>query len=92
MATTATLERERLYNFLKKYDLDNHYQKFLLNGVHRLSQLKDVVLDDASLEEVGLSRIERQRLRRKVKENVAWKGRFMVNYRLDALLLFAKCS
>lgn len=71
-------EQERLFNFLKKYDLDQYFQKFLLKGVHRLGHLKDVSADDASLDEIGLSRIERLRLKKKVKENVAWRGRIMV--------------
>lgn len=71
-------EQERLFNFLKKYSLHQYYHKFLLKGVHRLSHLKDVCGDDASLDEIGLSRIERLRLRKKVKENVEWMGRFVV--------------
>ena len=74
----AIREQERLYNFLKKYDLHQYYKKFLLKGVHRLSHLKDVSADDASLDEIGLTRIERMRLKKKVKENVAWRGRFVV--------------
>ena len=72
-------EQERLFNFLKKYSLHQYYQKFLLKGVHRLSHLKDVCNDDASLDEIGLTRIERQRLKKKVKENVEWMGRIMVS-------------
>lgn len=75
----VTRERERLFNFLKKYDLQQYYSKFLLKGVHRLTHLKAVLTDEASLDEVGLSRIERMRLRKKVKENVAWKGKIMVS-------------
>ena len=71
-------EQERLFNFLKKYSLHQYYQKFLLKGVHRLNHLKDVCGDDASLDEIGLSRIERQRLKKKVKENVEWRGRIVV--------------
>ncbi len=80
--TQAIHEKERLYNFLKKYDLHKYYQKFLLKGVHRLSHLKDVSVDETSLDEIGLSRIERQRLRKKVRENVAWRGRFVVSLTL----------
>ena len=72
-------EQERLYNFLKKYDLHQYYSKFLLKGVHRLTHLKGVLADEASLDEIGLSRIERMRLKKKVKENVAWRGRVMVS-------------
>ena len=74
-------EQERLYNFLKKYDLHQYYTKFLQKGVHRLTHLKGVLADEASLDEIGLSRIERMRLKKKVKENVAWKGRVMVSQR-----------
>lgn len=72
-------EQERLYNFLKKYDLHQYYQKLTVKGVHRLSHLKAVLGDEASLDEIGLSRIERVRLRKKVKENVAWRGRIVVS-------------
>lgn len=75
-------EQERLFNFLKKYSLHQYYQKFLQKGVHRLNHLKDVCGDDASLDEIGLTRIERQRLKKKVKENVVWVGRFMVSISL----------
>lgn len=85
MATAATLpngealqEQEKLFNFLKKYDLQLHYNKFLQKGVRRLNHLKDVAVDDASLDEIGLSRIERVRLRKKVKENVTRRGKFVV--------------
>lgn len=73
-------EQERLFNFLKKYSLQQYYHKFLMKGVHRLNHLKDVCGDDASLDEIGLSRIERQRLRKKVKENVEWMGRLVVGF------------
>ena len=80
-------EKERLYNFLKKYDLHQYHDKFLVKGVHRLSHLKDVCADEGSMEEIGLSRIERQRLKKKVKENVALRGRIMVrNCRIRAEL------
>ena len=72
-------EQERLYNFLKKYDLHQYYQKLTMKGVHRLTHLKAVLADEASLDEIGLSRIERVRLRKKVKENVAWRGRIVVS-------------
>lgn len=75
----ALREKERLYNFLKKYDLHQYHDKFLLKGVHRLSHLKDVCADEDSMEEIGLSRIERLRLKKKVKENVAWRGKFVVS-------------
>ena len=80
-------EQERLFNFLKKYSLHQYYQKFLLQVVHRLYHLKDVCGDDASLDEIGLSRIERQRLRKKVKENVEWMGRFVVGFLIHQLKL-----
>lgn len=72
-------DQQRLYNFLKHYDLLHYHKKFLEKGVRRLSHLKDVAADDASLDEIGLSRPERLRLRKKVKENVEWKGRIMVS-------------
>ena len=71
-------EQQRLYNFLKHYDLLKKHKKFLEKGVRRLSHLKDVAADDASLDEIGLSRPERLRLRKKVKENVEWMGKFKV--------------
>ena len=74
------LEQEKLFNFLKKYDLQAYYTKFLLKGVHRVNYLKDVVGDDASMDEIGLSRIERVRLRNKIRENLSWKGKFKVIY------------
>lgn len=74
-------EKERLYNFLKKYDLHQHFDKILQKGVHRLTHLKDVCADDSSMDEIGLSRIEKLRLKKKVRENVAWKGRFVVSTR-----------
>lgn len=80
MATSeGRREQERLYNFLSKYELHKYYTKFLEKGVYRLSHLKVVVADDGCLNEIGLSRIERLRLKQKVKENVAWRGRFVVN-------------
>lgn len=87
MATTAAIqpesealqEQEKLFNFLKRYDLHAYYSKFLLEGVRRLNHLKDVG-DDASLDAIGMSRIEKIRLRKKVKENVSWKGKFVVSW------------
>ena len=76
----AQQELEKLFNFLKWYNLHDYYNKFLQNGVCRLNHLKAVAGDDASLDEIGLSRIERVRLKKKVKENVSWKGKFMVTY------------
>ncbi len=72
-------EQEKLYNFLKKYDLQNHYTKFVRSGVRRLSHLKVVAGDDDSLNEIGLTKIEKDRLKTKVKENFSWKGRMVVN-------------
>ena len=77
-------EQERLFNFLKKYDLQQYYSKFLVKGVHRLTHLKGVLADEASLDEVGLSRIERMRLRRKVKEHAGWKGKIVVSVHITA--------
>lgn len=79
-------EQQRLYNFLKHYDLLHYHKKFLEKGVRRLSHLKDVAADDASLDEIGLSRPERLRLRKKVKENVEWMGKFKVHVVNKALL------
>ena len=72
-------DQQRLYNFLKHYDLLHYHKKFLEKGVRRLSHLKDVAADDASLDEIGLSRPEKLRLRKKVKENVEWMGRMKVS-------------
>jgi hypothetical protein len=77
-------EGERLFNFLKKYDLHQYHTKFLHKGVHRLTHLKGVLADEASLDEIGLSRIERNRLRSKVKENVTWRGKLVVSKQLAA--------
>ena len=71
-------DQQRLYNFLKHYDLLHYHKKFLEKGVRRLSHLKDVAADDTSLDQIGLSRPERLRLRKKVKENVEWMGRMKV--------------
>lgn len=83
-----TREQDRLFNFLKKYDLQQYYSKFLLKGVHRLTHLKGVLADEASLDEIGLSRIERMRLRKKVKENVAWKGKIVVRLELTSSVTY----
>ena len=72
------IEQRRLFNFLKRYDLHQYHKAFLENGVKRLTHLKDVAQDDDSLDMVGLSRPERMRLRKKVKENVQWMGRMKV--------------
>lgn len=72
-------EQTRLFNFLKHYDLHQYYPKFVDSGVKRLSHLKDVVADEACLNEIGLTRPERIRLRKKVKENVESFGKFKVS-------------
>ncbi len=71
-------EQTRLFNFLKHYDLHKYFSKFVDSGVKRLTHLKDVAVDDASLNEIGLTRPERIRLRKKVKENVESFGKFKV--------------
>ena len=84
-------DQQRLYNFLKHYDLLQYHKKFLEKGVRRLSHLKDVAADDASLDEIGLSRPERLRLRKKVKENVEWMGKFKVpTFLANSLYKFRK--
>ena len=72
-------EQTRLFNFLKHYDLHQYYSKFMDRGVKRLTHLKDVVADEASLDEIGLTRPEKIRLRKKVKENVESIGKFKVS-------------
>lgn len=71
-------EQTKLYNFLKHYDLHQYYTKFVESGIKRLTHLKDVSADDASLEDIGLSRPERMRLRKKVKENIESFGKLKV--------------
>lgn len=75
----AIQEQEKLFNFLKKYDLQNYYSKFLQSGVRRLNHLKDVAGDEDSLSEIGLTRVERNRLKTKVKENLSRMGKMMVS-------------
>jgi len=88
MATSATplssrdenlLEQEKLYNFLKKYDLQNYYSKFVHCGVRKLSHLKSAAGDEESLSEIGLTKFERNRLKTKFKENFSWKGKVVVS-------------
>ena len=74
-------EQEKLYNFLKKYDLQIYYSKFVRSGVRRLSHLKSVAGDEESLSEIGLTKFERIRLKIKIKENFSWKGKVVVSNR-----------
>ena len=73
-------EQTRLFNFLKHYDLHKYFSKFVDSGVKRLSHLKDVAFDDTSLDDIGLTRPEKIRLRKKIKENVESFGKFKVEY------------
>lgn len=72
-------EQKKLYNFLKHYDLHQYYTKFVERGVRRFAHLKDVAADEATLEEIGLSRLERARFRKKVKENLESFGKLKVH-------------
>lgn len=71
-------EQHRFYNFLRHYDLHHYHQAFLSKGVSKVSHLKN--LDEASLEEVGLTRPERIRLMKKTDENFSLSGKFKVGY------------
>ena len=70
-------EQQRFYNFLQHYELHKYHQKFLAAGVSRISHLKS--LDDKDLEEVGLSRPERNRLFKKLDENFSLPGLIKVS-------------
>ena len=70
-------EQQRFYNFLQHYDLHKYHQKFLAEGVSRISHLK--ALDDKDLEEIGLSRPERNRLFKKLDENFSLPGLIKVS-------------
>ena len=70
-------EQQRFYNFLQHYELHKYHQKFLAAGVSRISHLKP--LDDKDLEEVGLSRPERNRLFKKLDENFSLPGLIKVS-------------
>ena len=70
-------EQQRFYNFLQHYELHKYHQKFLAAGVSRISHLK--ALDDKDLEEVGLSRPERNRLFKKLDENFSLPGLIKVS-------------
>lgn len=65
-------EQQRFYNFLQHYDLHKYHQRFLAAGVSRISHLK--VMDDKDLENVGLTRPERNRLYKKLEENFSISG------------------
>ena len=80
-------EQNKLYNFLKHYDLHQYYTRFVDNGIKRMTHLKDVSADDASLADIGLSRPERIRLRKKVKENIEVFGKLKVT-----IVVFHICS
>ena len=69
-------EQQRFYNFLQHYDLHKYHQKFLQMGVSKISHLKAV--DDATLEQMGLSRPERNRLHKKLDENFSVSGKLKV--------------
>lgn len=69
-------EAQRFFNFLQHYGLQKYHQKFLDMGVLKISHLKDV--DDGDLEQVGLSRPERARLRKKLENNFSLTGKLKV--------------
>ena len=75
----AIQEQEKLFNFLKKYDLHDYYSKFLHSGVRRLNHLKDVAGDEDTMNEIGLKRAEMTRLKTKVKEHLTWRGKMVVS-------------
>lgn len=75
----ALQEQEKLYNFLKKYDLQNYYGKFVRSGVRRLTHLKVVSGEEDILNEIGLTTVEKRRLKTKVKENLSWRGKMVVS-------------
>ena len=69
-------EQQRFYNFLCHYDLQQYHEKFLRVGVNKMAHLKDV--DDQSLEELGFTRPERVRLRKKVDKYFGFTAKFVV--------------
>ena len=71
-------EQQRFYNFLQHYDLHKYHRKFLSTGVSKISHLKAV--DDQSLADIGLTRPERIRLRKKLEENFSVGGKLKVRW------------
>lgn len=69
-------EQQRLQNFLRYYDLGQYYQGFVNMGVIKLSYLRDV--DDADLDKLGLSRPERNRLKKKLESHYSTFGKLKV--------------
>ena len=65
------------HSFLRYYDLDPYYERFVKMGVLKVSHLKDV--SDADLKAIGLSGPERTRLRKKAEKNFSTSGKLKVN-------------
>lgn len=87
---SAAWREQRFYNFLQYYDLHKYYRRLTGMGVTRISHLK--VVDDETLEQIGMSRPERNRLRKKLEENFSTSGKLKVTKRSILLRMESKAS
>ena len=58
-------DQQRFLTFLRGIDLSHYHQSFVKEGVKKISHLKHV--DDKDLENIGLTRPERNRLKKKLE-------------------------
>ena len=70
-------EQQKFFNFLQHYDLHKYHQAFLNRGVSRISHLKAV--DEKDLRDIGLSRPESSRLKKKLEKNFSVTGKLVVS-------------